>query len=131
MQASIQIRPTIIPAYLAVVTLTAVEAALAQSDARARHEMVCAYLKKTAAGISSQCLSDVRDMADWKGKRPLLRQHLMDMVGLEPLPERPPLYLPPIRPSSGERFGKGTSPNTDSESLRRSGRLRFRATKHR
>src|SRR3989441_2044299 len=93
MKASIRIRPTIIPAYLAVVTLTAAGAAVAQSDARARQEMVCDYLKKTAAGISSQCLSDVRDMADWKVKRPLLRQHLMYMLGLDPLPKRTPLHV--------------------------------------
>ncbi|HLB86755.1 MAG TPA: acetylxylan esterase [Terriglobales bacterium] len=93
MKASIRTRPTVFPAYLAVVTLTVAGSALAQSDARARQEMVCDYLKKTAAGISSQCLSDVRDMADWKVKRPLLRQHLMYMLGLDPLPKRTPLHV--------------------------------------
>ena len=93
MKASIRIRPTIIPAYLAVVTLTAAGAALAQGDARARQEMVCDYLKKTATGISSQCLSDVRDMADWKAKRALLQQHLLYMLGLDPLPKRSPLHV--------------------------------------
>src|SRR5438552_3305645 len=93
MKASIRIRPTIIPAYLAVVTLTAAGAALAQGDARARQEMVCDYLKKTATGISSHCLSDVRDMADWKAKRALLQQHLLYMLGLDPLPKRSPLNV--------------------------------------
>ena len=60
MKVAIRIRPTIFPACLAVVTLTVAGSALAQSDAVTRQEMVCDYLKKTAAEISSQCLSDIR-----------------------------------------------------------------------
>jgi cephalosporin-C deacetylase-like acetyl esterase len=93
MKVSIMIRPTIFAAYLAVVTLTVVGSAPAQSDGGARQRMVCDYLKKTAAEISSQCLSNVRDMADWKAQRALLRQHLMYMLGLDPLPKRTPLHV--------------------------------------
>ncbi len=93
MKASVRTRPTAFPAYLAVVTLTVVGSALAQSDGRARQEMVRDYLKKTAAGISSQCLSNVRDLADWKAKRTLLRQRLLYMLGLDPLPKRTPLHV--------------------------------------
>src|SRR5438046_4323481 len=93
MKVSTRIRPIISPAYLAVVTLTVVESALAQSDAGARQEMVCDYLKKAAAEVSSQCLSDVRDMADWKARRALLRRRLMYMLGLDPLPKRTPLHV--------------------------------------
>src|SRR5437867_11358338 len=93
MKASIRIRPIISPAYMAVVTLTVVGSALAQSDAAARQEMVCNYLKKDAAEISSQCLSDVRDMADWKAQRTLLRRRLMYMLGLDPVPKRTPLHV--------------------------------------
>src|SRR2546428_3991879 len=93
MKVSIGVRSTIFPAYLAVVTLTVVESALAQSDAGARQEMVCDYLKKAAAEVSSQCLSDVRDMADWKARRALLRRRLMYMLGLDPLPKRSPLNV--------------------------------------
>src|SRR5437867_7587164 len=93
MKVSIGIRPIISPAYMAVVTLTVVGSALAQSDAGARQEMDCDYLKKAAAGISSQCLSDVRDMADWKARRALLRRRLMYMLGLDPVPKRTPLHV--------------------------------------
>src|SRR5438046_3888588 len=93
MNVSIRTRRTVFPAYLAVVALTAVGSALAQIDARARQDMVCAYLQKSAAGISSQCLSDVRDMADWKARRALLRRRLMYMLGLDPVPKRTPLHV--------------------------------------
>src|SRR3989475_9080289 len=93
MKVSIGVRSTIFPAYLAVVTLTVVGAALAQSDAGARQEMVCDYLKKAAAEVSSQCLLEVRDMADWKARRALLRRRLMYMLGLDPLPKRTPLHV--------------------------------------
>src|SRR5437667_2212218 len=93
MKVSIGVRPTIFPAYLAVVTLAVAGSPLAQSDAGARQEMVCDYLKKAAAEISSQCLSDVRDMAEWKARRALLRRRLMYMLGLDPLPKRSPLNV--------------------------------------
>src|SRR5436309_15446357 len=93
MKVSIGVRPTIFPAYLAVVTLAVAGSPLAQSDAGARQEMVCNYLKKAAAEVSSQCLSDVRDMADWKARRALLRRRLMYMLGLDPLPKRTPLHV--------------------------------------
>ncbi|PYU97023.1 MAG: hypothetical protein DMG25_00065, partial [Acidobacteria bacterium] len=47
MKVSTRVRPIIFPAYMAVVTLTVMGSALAQSDAGARQDMVCAYLQKS------------------------------------------------------------------------------------
>jgi len=58
-----------------------------ESSAR-RHERFIEHLKKTTAELSSKVLSDVRSLDDWKEKRPGLRQKLLYMLGLDPLPER-------------------------------------------
>jgi cephalosporin-C deacetylase-like acetyl esterase len=53
--------------------------------------MVLSYLKETAARISSQSLVGFQDLEAWKKQRPILKQHLLYMLGLDPLPKRTPL----------------------------------------
>jgi cephalosporin-C deacetylase-like acetyl esterase len=60
-------------------------------DPTARHEAVIAYLKRTAAELTSRSLSEIQSLADWEQQRPALLQELRYMLGLEPLPERTPL----------------------------------------
>src|SRR3989449_1080814 len=63
----------------------------AQETAAQRHEMATNQLKGLAADMSSQCLSDIRTLDDWKKQRPELRRQLLEMLGLDPLPARTPL----------------------------------------
>jgi len=60
----------------------------AQETAAQRHEMATNQLKGLVADMSSQCLSDIRTLDDWKKQRPELRRQLLEMLGLDPLPPR-------------------------------------------
>ena len=64
---------------------------LAQETAAQRHAMATNQLKEIAAEISSQCLTDIGSLEDWKKQRPELRRQLLEMLGLDPLPARTPL----------------------------------------
>ncbi|MCI0718691.1 MAG: acetylxylan esterase [Acidobacteria bacterium] len=66
-------------------------ASLAQENASTRHQQFLDFLKKTAASISSQPLSGIESLENWKQRRPELRRQLLYMVGLEPMPKRTPL----------------------------------------
>src|SRR5213083_1568014 len=63
----------------------------AQESAIKRHEMVLAYLKDTAARISSQSLAQIESPEAWEKQRHMLRRRLLYMLGLDPLPKRAPL----------------------------------------
>src|SRR2546427_400723 len=64
---------------------------LAQETAAQRHTLATNQLKEIAADISLQCLTDIRNLEDWKKQRPELRRRLLEMLGLDPLPARTPL----------------------------------------
>ena len=64
---------------------------LAQETAAQRHAMATNQLKEIAADMSSQCLTDIRSLEDWRKQRPELRRQLLEMLGLDPLPARTPL----------------------------------------
>src|SRR6185369_3713497 len=63
----------------------------AQETAAQRHAMATNQLIAIATDMSSQCLTDIRSLEDWKQQRPLLRRQLLEMLGLDPLPARTPL----------------------------------------
>ncbi len=73
------------------ILLWAVGVAFAQDSADKRHQLVLTYLKDTAAGLSRQCLTSIDNLEMWKKQRPVLRQQLLYMLGLDPLPKRTPL----------------------------------------
>ena len=64
---------------------------MAPETAGQRHDMAANQRKRIAAGMSARCLSDIRTLDDWKKQRPELRRQLLEMPGLDPLPERTPL----------------------------------------
>src|SRR5262245_46910976 len=64
---------------------------IGQESAAQRHEMATNQLKRLAAEMSARCLDKVVTLADWKKQRPELRRQLLEMLGLDPLPERTPL----------------------------------------
>ncbi|HXR78959.1 MAG TPA: acetylxylan esterase [Bryobacteraceae bacterium] len=57
-----------------------------------RYRMFQDYLVRRAAEVTENNLSGIRDLGDWKRKRPELRSQLLDMVGLNPLPTKAPLH---------------------------------------
>jgi hypothetical protein len=64
---------------------------LAQESAAQRHELATNQLKRLAAEMSNRCLKDIRALDDWQKRRAGLRQELLDMLGLSPLPPCTPL----------------------------------------
>ena len=60
---------------------------------RARADAARAQLAREAATLSAACLSGIATRADWDRRRPEVRRQLLDMLGLEPLPDRTPLNV--------------------------------------
>ena len=46
------------------------------------------YFRRVTARIAHGCLADVKSREDWDVRRPLLRQQLLEMLGLSPLPPK-------------------------------------------
>lgn len=49
------------------------------------------YFQAETAKLQGQCLSDVKTLDDWKARREVYRQQLLEMLGLDPFPEKTPL----------------------------------------
>ncbi len=49
------------------------------------------YFQAETAKLQGQCLSDVKTLDDWKARREVCRQQLLEMLGLDPFPEKTPL----------------------------------------
>jgi len=63
--------------------LPAAESSTARGDA-----MIAEYFRVETARLSDACLADIGSLADWEAKRPEYRRQLLEMLGLDPLPER-------------------------------------------
>ncbi len=63
----------------------------AQETPLERHHLATNQLQSVAAEMSARCLTEPGSLAEWKTKRPELRQQLLFMLGLDPLPRRTPL----------------------------------------
>jgi dienelactone hydrolase len=50
--------------------------------------MIAEYFQQQTAKLRDACLADVKDLDDWKAKRDEYRRQLLEMLGLDPLPER-------------------------------------------
>jgi hypothetical protein len=53
-----------------------------------RHRAAVRHLQGVAGKISADCLEDIGSLDDWEKRREGLRQHLLWLLGLNPLPER-------------------------------------------
>src|SRR5258705_13638529 len=80
-----------IPPAICILLLLSPCSLRAQETPAQRHEAATNHLKKVAAEISARCLSDVRSFDDWEKQRPERRRQLLEMLGLDPLPQRTPL----------------------------------------
>ncbi|MEE8452940.1 MAG: prolyl oligopeptidase family serine peptidase, partial [Thermoguttaceae bacterium] len=50
--------------------------------------MIGAYFQAETAKLREACLADVAALDDWKSQREMRRRQLLDMFGLDPMPER-------------------------------------------
>ena len=61
------------------------------SDAAPADRMLSEYFQSETKKLQDQCLGDVKTLDDWKTKRPVYKQQLLEMLGLDPFPEKTPL----------------------------------------
>lgn len=64
----------------------------AQETALQRHAMATNQVQRIAAGMSARCLDEVQSLHAWERIRGARRQELLEMLGLDPLPDRTPLH---------------------------------------
>src|ERR1019366_1187776 len=60
--------------------------------AEQRAHMFNDYLVKRAAQITRNNLADIKDLSEWKLRRPIIRKQMLYMLGLDPMPGRTPLH---------------------------------------
>lgn len=61
------------------------------NEARPADRQLTAYFQSETAKLQSQCLSDVKTLEDWQARRVVYRQQLLEMLGLDPFPQKSPL----------------------------------------
>jgi dienelactone hydrolase len=60
-------------------------------ELRPADRQLAEYFQSETAKLQSQCLSDVKTLEDWQTRRVVYRQQLLEMLGLDPLPQKTPL----------------------------------------
>ena len=81
-------RPTATAAFLACFFLVSAALPAAESPTARGDAMIAEYFRVETARLSEACLADIGSLADWEAKRPEYRRQLLEMLGLDPLPER-------------------------------------------
>jgi dienelactone hydrolase len=69
----------------------AVASARQISNATAADRQLAAYFQSETQKLQDRCLNDIKTLDDWKAKRPVYKRQLLEMLGLDPLPEKTPL----------------------------------------
>lgn len=82
---------TVATTILYLSALAAATAGEPANDAKPGDGPIDAYLAREANRLAERVLDGARSRAEWDARRPRLRQELLDMLGLWPLPERTPL----------------------------------------
>ena len=66
--------------------------------------MIADYFRLQTQQLQDACLADIKDLADWKAKREEYRRQLLEMLGLDPLPERTDLQATVTGRTEHEEF---------------------------
>jgi dienelactone hydrolase len=53
--------------------------------------LLAEYFRRETAAVGAACLADIDTLEDWQARRGPARRELLDMLGLDPLPEKTPL----------------------------------------
>ncbi len=65
---------------------------LAQSSPSRGDELVADYFRKQTELLSDQTFADIETLDDWKQRRGEYRRQLLEMLGMDPMPEKTPLH---------------------------------------
>lgn len=81
---------------LALPVLLSIAAAVLAADppfaeTKRGDRMIAEYFRSETARLAARSLADVKTLGDWTSQREEQRRRLQEMLGLWPLPERPPL----------------------------------------
>lgn len=74
------------------------------SSSRPADRQLANYFQAETARLQGRCLSDIKTLDDWKVRRDLYRQQLLEMLSLEPLPEKTPLETVVTGTAEHEQF---------------------------
>ncbi len=77
---------------LACLLLSPALAAPPKIDTSRGDRMIADYFAAETAKIADDCLADIHSLEDWQKKREEYRRQLLEMLGLDPLPEKTPLH---------------------------------------
>ncbi|HEX5102808.1 MAG TPA: prolyl oligopeptidase family serine peptidase [Pirellulaceae bacterium] len=59
-----------------------------QLDTSRGDRMIAEYFRRETAKLQENCLAEIQTLDDWNAKRSEYRRQLLEMLGLDPLPER-------------------------------------------
>jgi len=62
------------------------------------------YFQNETAKLQEQCLTDIKTLDDWKAKREVYRRQLLEMLSLDPFPEKTPLNATVTGTTDHEQF---------------------------
>ncbi len=62
------------------------------SDLSRNDEALAQYFQAQTEKLASRCLTDIKTLDDWKAKRAVYKKQLLEMLGLDPFPEKTPLH---------------------------------------
>jgi len=62
------------------------------------------YFQAETVKLQSRCLSEIKNLDDWKARRGIYRQQLLEMLGLDPVPARTPLEATVTGTAEHEQF---------------------------
>ncbi|MBE0534656.1 MAG: prolyl oligopeptidase family serine peptidase [Phycisphaerae bacterium] len=54
--------------------------------------MIEAYFRAETARLEEACMAEIETLDDWKARRGVLREQMFEMLGLDPMPEKTPLW---------------------------------------
>lgn len=85
MTASMRLR---IALFITVSLLSLDRSVYAQTDG---DKMIAEYFRQETATITEQTFAGIETLEDWERYKPVAREHLFEMLGLSPRPEKTPL----------------------------------------
>ncbi len=74
------------------------------SEPKEADRMLSEYFETETRKLQDRCLSDVKTLDDWKARREVYRRELLEMLGLEPFPDRTPLQATITGTAEHEQF---------------------------
>jgi cephalosporin-C deacetylase-like acetyl esterase len=81
----------LLPAMVLLLVSTSAAPADEPQDGPSAVQMLAEYFRSETRQLAENCLADIHTWEDWTGRRDEYRGQLLEMLGLDPLPERTPL----------------------------------------